>query len=771
MATKKKSSRGGRSSGRGGKSSSKRNTREVRKKQELPGGWGQQVLALILLAISVILIATWFSGEKNEAYKIVFSVIGNGMYVLPFLFTYLAVKIFRSEDNRLPAIVWIVSVLLIAFAAGASGVSTYGEKGAHGGAVGEWVNELVLPMFGQGATVFVYVVLIAICLLFILQKTPSAVVKGMKRSLKGKEKDKLPMDAKGKIEEIEEVEDGKKRKFEFKVNKGVAVEEKTEEEEAPRKRGLFGRKEEPVAKPEPKIAEVKPENKGALTSIADKDWKFPGTELLEKKQSPADAGNIQQNAVVIKSTLAEFGIDVEMEGANIGPRVTQYTMRPPAGVNLSKILARDKELALNLAVDKIRIEAPIPGTRSVGVEIPNVKSASVMLRGIIESQEWKKAKDPLTFAVGKDISGKSVVANLAKMPHLLIAGTTGSGKSVMTNTLISSLLYRNTPSDLKLIIVDPKQVEMALYNDIPHLLTPIITSTEKALSALKWAVNEMEKRYTLMAEKRVKGIADYNEKIADMANEGKKDGEDEKPAEKMPYIVIVIDEMADLMMMAGKDLEMLIVRIAQKGRAAGIHLVLATQRPEVKVITGLIKANVPGRIAFAVGSQIDSRIMLDQGGAEKLLGQGDMLMLTTDMMGKPRRIQGAWAYEDKKGNGDVKNLTEYLKEQRPPEYNPDVIAQPVQIKGMGPSDGGAFGDLGRKYDPNDPVVRKAVEISISKGKFSTAMLQTYLGKGHGFVSGLAIWFEEIGVIGPQNGNKPRDMLIKSMEEFDQLASS
>ena len=238
----------------------------------------------------------------------------------------------------------------------------------------------------------------------------------------------------------------------------------------------------------------------------------------------------------------------------------------------------------------------------------------------------------------------------------------------------------------------------------------------------------------------------------------------------MPYVVIVVDEMADLMMMAGKDLEMLIVRIAQKGRAAGIHLVLATQRPEVKVITGLIKANVPGRIAFAVGSQIDSRIMLDQGGAEKLLGKGDMLMLTTEMMGKPQRIQGAWAYEDDRGNGDVKNLTDYLKKQRPPEYNPDVIAQPVQIKGRGPVDGGAFGDLGRKYDPNDPVVRKAVEISISKGKFSTAMLQTYLGKGHGFVSGLAIWFEEIGVIGPQNGNKPRDMLIKSMEEFDNLVN-
>ncbi len=779
MATKKKysSSRGGRSSGGRSTSrsrgSSKRNTREVRKKQELPGGWGQQILALILIALSVVLVATWISGEQNQAYKIVFSIVGNAMYVLPALFTFLAVKIFRTEDNRLPIVVWIVSILLMAFAAGASGVATYGTKMPHGGAIGEWMNELFLPMFGAGAAIFVYAVLVLVCLLFIVQMTPSAVVKGLKNSLKGKEKE---VEVSGDENESADVDDKKQKKLlEFKVNKGVAIEEDpARNKPVEKKRGLFGRGKveevpQPVAKAESKPAENKPA--GALTALDDKDWKFPSTDLLEKKQSPADAGNIQQNAVVIKSTLAEFGIDVEMEGANIGPRVTQYTMRPPAGVNLSKILARDKELALNLAVDKIRIEAPIPGTRSVGVEIPNVKSASVMLRGIIESQEWKKAKDPLTFAVGKDISGKSVVANLAKMPHLLIAGTTGSGKSVMTNTLISSLLYRNTPSDLKLIIVDPKQVEMALYNDIPHLLTPIITSTEKALSALKWAVNEMEKRYTLMAEKRVKGIADYNEKIADMANEGKKEGEDEKPAEKMPYIVIVIDEMADLMMMAGKDLEMLIVRIAQKGRAAGIHLVLATQRPEVKVITGLIKANVPGRIAFAVGSQIDSRIMLDQGGAEKLLGQGDMLMLTTDMMGKPRRIQGAWAYEDKKGNGDVKNLTEYLKEQRPPEYNPDVIAQPVQIKGMGPSDGGAIGDLGRKYDPNDPVVRKAVEISISKGKFSTAMLQTYLGKGHGFVSGLAIWFEEIGVIGPQNGNKPRDMLIGSLEEFDNLANS
>ena len=368
--------------------------------------------------------------------------------------------------------------------------------------------------------------------------------------------------------------------------------------------------------------------------------------------------------------------------------------------------------------------------------------------------------------MGEDIAGKAEVANLAKMPHLLIAGTTGSGKSVMTNTLISSLLYRNTPSDMKLIIVDPKQVEMAQYDGIPHLLTPIITQVDKALSAMKWAVNEMEKRYTIMAKERVKNIVDYNAKMAKQAASAGGDGAEEgaDTGEKMPYIVILIDEMADLMMMAGKDMEMPIVRIAQKGRASGIHLVLATQRPEVKVITGLIKANIPGRIAFAVQNQVDARVM-DVPGADKLLGKGDMLMLTTEMMGKPRRIQGAWASDE-----DVVKVTDFLRAQRAPEYNDEVVAQQVQIKGV--TMGGEEGmlGLGRKFDPNDPVVRKAIEITLKQGKFSTASLQTWLGKGHGFVAGLAIWLEEIGVIGPANGHKPRDVLIQSMDEFDQLAN-
>jgi len=731
---------------RGKPAKNRKNTKEVAPEHELPGGFWRQVFALILIATAVFCVVTWFGQGGtilNTVHEWLRFAIGFAVYLVPVLLVYLAVKIFRSENNRVATAVWIAAILMIVWLSGIAGIA------GDGGKVGEWLGQVTEQFLNRGVSVFIYIILIFITALFILQLSPLTFFQGTKNLVKHNKKAE---------HEEDEAKDGHKKlgDLEIKVNSGVAM-ETAPVAQKPIKANV-------MKAPAPVVEEK------ALVAVTDPNWKMPSIDLLEKKQSPADAGNIQQNAYVIRTTLAEFGIEVEMEGANVGPRVTQYTMRPPAGVNLSKILARDKELALNLAVDKIRIEAPIPGTRSVGVEIPNTRSADVRLRGVLESPEWKKSDDPLVFAVGKDISGKAVVANLAKMPHLLIAGTTGSGKSVMTNTLITSLLYRNAPSDMKLIIVDPKQVEMAQYNDIPHLLSPIITSVDKALSAMKWAVNEMERRYTLMAEEKVKNITDYNNKMAkagETATIKDEDGnEQQHHGGKMPYIVIIVDEMADLMMMAGKDLELLIVRIAQKGRAAGIHLVLATQRPEVKVITGLIKANIPGRIAFAVGSQIDSRIMLDQGGAEKLLGKGDMLLLTTEMMGKPRRIQGAWASDE-----DVAKVTDFLREQAPPDYNPDVVAQPVQIKGMGPSDGGAFGDLGRKYDPTDPVVRRAVEISLSKGKFSTAMLQTYLGKGHGFVSGLAIWFEEIGVIGAANGNKPRDLLISSMEEFDEITSN
>ena len=709
--------------------SSKRTKKEAPLEHELPGGFWRQITAIVMVALALFFVITWFGQGGtvlNEIHKFILKGLGFATYFIPPLLVYLAVRILRSDDNRVAVPVYIASVLMILWIAGIAAIWKAG------GLIGSWLNTLATNFLSQGVVIFIYIVLIFITTAFILQLSPVTFFKGTKNLVKNP---KTPA-------ENDTKNDKKLGKLEIKVNSGI---------------GPVETQEKPQVKAPVKTEPTKLEEK-ALVAISDPDWKMPSTNLLTKKQSPADAGNIQQNAYIIKSTFAEFGIDVEMEGANVGPRVTQYTLRAPGGVNLAKIAARDKELAYKLSAQTIRIEAPIPGTQLIGVEVPNIRSATVSLRGILESDEWHKNTEPLTFAIGKNISGKPIVADLSSMPHLLIAGTTGSGKSVMTNTLIMSLLYRNSPSDMRLIIVDPKQVEMVSYNDIPHLLTPIITDTSKALSAMKWAAGEMDRRYKLMADEKVKKISDYNKKMSQLSDSGQEGNN------KMPYIVIVIDEMSDLMMQASKELEPLIVRIAQLGRAAGMHLVLATQKPIVKVITGLIKGNIPSRIAFRVLTSMESRIILDLSGAEKLLGQGDMLLSTEKTMNGPERIQGAWTPDE-----DIEKVTNFLRAQRPADYNAEVVAQQVAIKGLGPTDGGSIGDLGRRYDPNDPVVRKAVEISLNKGKFSTAMLQTYLGKGHGFVSGLAIWFEEIGVIGPQNGNKPRDLLITSMEDFDNLA--
>lgn len=722
----------------------KKKTIDTGPEHELPGGFWHQVLAVVMITLAVILIMTWFgSGGSllNHIHAASQWLIGYAAYFIPLLLVYLAVKIFRSDTNRLPLVVWIASFLMVLWLAGIFGIPTIGQSNPTGGIVGEGLNLALTQILDAGVVVFIYIVLIFITAIFILQVSPAAVfsaIANLFRTRKEEDADNAKV--------AHAAESGEK--LDLKVNPGVAM------AEAPAIKAKAFDVKKPSSGPAPERA---------LMSVSDPNWKMLPIDLLEKKQSPADAGNIQQNALIIKNTFAEFGIDVEMEGANVGPRVTQYTLRAPGGINLAKIAARDKELAYKLSAQTVRIEAPIPGTQLIGVEVPNARSATVSLRGIIESEEWQKDSEHLTFAVGKNISGKPILADLASMPHLLIAGTTGSGKSVMTNSLIMSLLYRNSPSDMRLIIVDPKQVEMVQYNDIPHLLTPVITDTAKALSAMKWAAGEMDRRYKLMSEEKVKKISDYNAKIERTKNESSEQSDESKG--KMPYIVIVIDEMSDLMMQASKELEPLIVRIAQLGRAAGMHLVLATQKPVVKVITGLIKGNIPSRIAFRVLTSMESRIILDISGAEKLLGHGDMLFSTEKTMNGPERIQGAWTPDE-----DIEKVTNFLREQRPPDYNDEVISQMVAIKGLGPMDGGAIGDLGRKYDPNDPYVRQAVQLSINSGKFSTSNLQTHLGKGHGFVSGLAIWLEQIGVIGPVNGTKPRDILITSMEEFDELAN-
>lgn len=732
MATKKRKST---------RKPTKRTKKEAPLEHELPGGFWRQITAVLMMAISLFLVITWFGHGGtvlNEIHKYMLKGLGFATYFVPALLVYLAVKIFRSEDNRVALPVYIASALMIVWISGIAAIWQ------NGGYLGEWLNSLATNVLNQGVVIFIYLILIFITTAFILQLSPITFFKGTKNLVKTGKKPAKAEKTNNKLGELE-----------IKVNSGLEIPD-AKAEMTKIQKGFKVHKPAMAEKPEP--APVKEEK--ALVAVSDPDWKMPNLSLLEKKQTPADAGNIQQNAYIIKTTFAEFGIDVEMEGANVGPSITQYTMRAPAGVNLSKIAARDKELAYNLAAKTIRIEAPIPGTQLIGIEVPNIKSASVGLRGLIESPEWKKDNGPLKFAIGKNMAGKAIIGDLARMRHLLIAGTTGSGKSVMMNTILISLLFNHSPADLRLIVVDIKKVEMEAYTDIPHLLTPVINDETKAVSALKWAVGEMNRRYTTFKEARVKTIAEYNEKMA-KENAEKTDGEDAKSGEKMPYIVIVIDEMAQIMMQAGKELEPPIVQIAQLGRAAGMHLVLATQKPIVKVITGLIKSNIPSRICFRVLTAMDSRIMLDEGGAEKLVGRGDMLLSTEESTEGLERLQGAWT-----SDSDIYKITDFLREQRAPDYNDEVISQQVAIKGGG---GGDFGELGRRFDPQDPIVRKAVEISLSKGKFSTAMLQTYLGKGHGFVSGLAVWFEEIGVIGPQNGNKPRELLISSLDEFDQLA--
>jgi len=470
------------------------------------------------------------------------------------------------------------------------------------------------------------------------------------------------------------------------------------------------------------------------------NWKLPPIDLLNGSDSEPTSGDIKANSNIIQRTLANFGIQVEMGEVNVGPTVTQYTLKPLVGVKLSRITALQNDLALALAARTLRIEAPIPGKSWVGIELPNETVAMVTLKNVLESLEFKSRKSNLSMILGRDVAGNSVIANIAKMPHLMIAGSTGSGKTVCINTLITGLLFQNSPSDLKFIMIDPKRVELTPYNDIPHLLTPVITDPEKAINSLKWAVKEMENRYDMLSAFGCRNIESYNDAVRVKY----------KDREPLYYIIIVIDEMADLMATHGREMEAVVVRLAQMARAIGIHLVLSTQRPSVEVITGLIKANVTTRIAFCVASQIDSRTILDSSGAEKLLGNGDMLYIASDA-NKPKRIQGVFISED-----EVHDVVEFIKSQKEEEndYNSEI----VESKKF------ASDPMGENSEVDDNLYDEALEVVRSAGKASASLLQRRLRVGYARAARLLDLMEDQGAVGPAQGAKPREVYLDGAGE-------
>lgn len=472
-------------------------------------------------------------------------------------------------------------------------------------------------------------------------------------------------------------------------------------------------------------------------------WEYPPYSLLsENKDKKRDTGDVKRIAGTIENTLQSFGVKAQVAEINVGPSVTQYAIRIPLGTKLTKIttLANDLALATEAPTGQIRIEAPIPGRSLVGIEIPNRMLELVPLRTMLESKAMQNAKSKLAMPLGLNVSGEPVIADITKMPHVLIAGTTGSGKSVMVNAFIASILFRASPSEVKLIMIDPKRVELTGYNEIPHLLSPVVVEPEQAVSALKWALKEMDRRYHKFAEAGVKNIDSYNELAGFQA---------------IPYIVIFMDELADLMALAPVEVEDSIARLAQMARATGIHLVLATQRPSVDVITGLIKANIPCRIAFNVSSGIDSKVIIDGPGAEKLLGRGDMLFVPPDQA-KPTRIQGTFVSDQ-----DVKRLVNFIRSKGiPVEYTSEVVEQAVSIRGRG----GSISAIGTG-DARDDLFDQAVRVVCQHDRASASLLQRRLQVGFNRAARLLEQLEEAGVVGPADGSKPRDVVVRNADEF------
>jgi len=662
------------------------------------------ILAILFLALALILMLSFFnlSGSLGKfIFKIFDYLLGWGYFLLPVLLLTISFNFFRSWTEKINFNkITLIGALVVLFSS-LSILELFSP--ATGGLIGE-TGAFLQNFLGLWASLIIYLAILISGLLLTFN-TPL----------------KIPQ-------------------FLFKRKEGLiinppeaplVIEEKAEKPSFAK--AMEGREEKEVIQEEEK-------RKNHFPIKVKGNYIIPSLDLLESGSAKPTVGDIRANANIIKRTLESFGIIVEMGEVNVGPTVTQYTLKPTEGVKLASITALQNDLALALAAHPLRIEAPIPGKSLVGIEVPNKAVALVRLGNILKEINFQKETPALAFALGRNVEGKVTLADLSKMPHLLIAGATGSGKSVCIHSIISSFLLKNSPASLRLVLIDPKRVELARYNGIPHLLTPVITDHKKVLPVLRWIINEMNRRYDLLSAYQARDIEGYNLKTLN------------KKEEPLPYIVLIIDELADLMMYYGRDLETFIIRIAQMARATGIHLIVSTQRPSVEVITGLIKANITARIAFQVASQVDSRTILDIAGADKLLGHGDMLYLSPESS-KPRRIQGAYISEN-----EIDRLVEWINKS----------SQTMETNGLADALEGFIAEsssqeqisLETLEEEEDILYPEAYEVVVKAGKASASLLQRRLRIGYARAARLLDLLEARGVIGKGEGAKPREVFVK-----------
>lgn len=710
-----------------------------KERPKLPSATKRAIVVVLLFVLGIFLTLAAFGAAGiagSDAYRLFAYLLGVGYFLLPTLFFVLAATALKEEASGFTPLKIGASLLFIF--AGLGFIDIVADKG---GLVGSAIANPAVHFFDIYAALIVLGGMSFVSLLVILEGKislesfstfkPEGIRASVWDRIKGKKED-----ADVTVANLPEQEDEEEE-----------TPEKEEYSEAPERNA---RHSTPVPD-----KDIQARNSAAVLKSLLGQYTPPPLSLLERDKGRPGVGDIKANANIIKRTLANFGIVVELDEISIGPSVTRYAIKPAEGVRLQKIVSLQTNLELALAAHPVRIEAPIPGKSLVGIEVPNSAKVTVGLGTLLEAKEFNDSPKPLLVALGRDIAGGSHFGNVAKMPHMLIAGATGSGKSVTIHAIINSLLYRCGPQQLRFLMIDPKRVELTLYNKIPHLLTPVITDPKKAIMALRWAGKEMERRYNILETERVRDIESYHQNVLTPALEKlrKKGSPDEGEVvpEAMPYIVVVIDELADIMQTFPRELEAAIVRLAQMSRAVGIHLMLSTQRPSVNVITGLIKANVPARLALQVASQIDSRTILDQGGAEKLLGAGDMLYLGGEM-GKPVRLQSAFI-----GEAEVKKVTDFIAANNDDELPVDITAPAPGVTNISltdsPSSGGGF-----EEEIDDDMYEAARAAVIEAGKASTSYIQRKLRVGYARAARLIDMLEERGVIGPGDGAKPREVL-------------